>query len=116
MATASTGTIYEYVEDEWLSLRAQPELDHHRAKGVNVTASSQPAEPLHLLTTAEAGSRLGLAGGYVAQLVNAGKLVPFAIAGRQRTKLFDPATIDELAQQRAARRGTRATSAPRSAA
>jgi hypothetical protein len=82
---------------------------------VNVTASTQPA-PLHLLTTAEAGSRLGLAGGYVAQLVNAGKLVPFAVAGRQRTKLFDPTAIDELARVRAERRAARAASTPRSAA
>jgi hypothetical protein len=82
---------------------------------VTVTDSSQP-RPLHLLTTAEAGTRLGLAGGYVAQLVNAGKLTPFAIAGRQRTKLFDPAAIDELVRARAERRAARSTSAPRSAA
>jgi hypothetical protein len=59
------------------------------------------AAPLNLLTTRQAGERLGLAGGYVGQLVNAGKLVPFAYSGTQRNALFLAEAIEAYAAERA---------------
>lgn len=60
-------------------------------------------EPMRLLTTREAGERLGLAGGYIGQLVNAGKLTPYAFAGPQRNALFTVEGVDEFAAERASK-------------
>jgi hypothetical protein len=73
-------------------------------------------EPLDLLTTRQAGERLGLAGAYVSQLVNAGKLLPYAYAGTQRNALFRMEEIDALARERAARGADRLEQAKRQAA
>lgn len=62
------------------------------------------AEPLDLLTTRQAGERLGLAGAYISQLVHAEKLQPFAFAGTQRNALFRPEDIDAIAARREADR------------
>jgi hypothetical protein len=80
-----------------------------------VTDAAQPS-PLRLLTSDEAGDHVGLAGGYLTQLVAAGELTPFAIAGRRRINLFTREGLDEFTRRRAAKRSAHSTSFPRSAA
>jgi hypothetical protein len=74
------------------------------------------AEPLDLLTTRQAGERLGLAGAYVSQLVNAGKLLPFAFAGAQRNALFRAGDVDLFARERAEANAQRLEAAKQQAA